>query len=124
MSASHTRTAPAERVSPAAQQRREAADAARRTSIDATPQRFVTSSTPHAGSIEPESCIWQHASLENWWPYTSSAADSGERRSEPDLPAADGGEGSEGGSVLSGLMLERFDDDERWRELARTGRAL
>jgi hypothetical protein len=58
------------------------------------------------------------------WEKFWAAADSGEIESAMEPSAADGGEGSDRESVLAGLMLERFDDDERWRELARTGRAL
>lgn len=127
MSATQSRTAPADRISCDAQQRWEA-EAARQAASNATPQRFVTSGTPHDTSnaqFEADSGVWQRVPLrDNYWPHEMSAADSGDRKSDPDAPDADGGAGSDTGSSLSGLMLERFDDDERWRELARSGRAL
>jgi hypothetical protein len=128
MSATQNRTA-AERLSRGADQRWETAEAAGQAASNATPPRFVTSGTPHDAAnrarFEPDSGVWQRVPLrENCWPHAMSAADSGDRRSDPDLADADGGEDSDTGSSLSGLMLERFDDDERWRELARSGRAL
>jgi hypothetical protein len=128
MSATQSRTAPAERVSQA-ERSWEADQAVRHTASNATPPRFVTSGTPQDASSSTEfssdSSAWQRTSLrENCWPHPWSAADSGERNSDPDVADADGGENAESGSSLSGLMLERFDDDERWRELARSGRAL
>jgi hypothetical protein len=127
MSATQSRTALI-RISCGAQHTPEAAEASRQAASNASPQRFVTSGTPHSAPTAQESevdtGVWQRATLrENYWPVWS-AADSGDPHSDPGAPDADGGEGSGDESVLSGLMLERFDDDERWRELARTGRAL
>ena len=92
------------------------------TTNDATPERFATSGTPHAVGGE----AWENmtaTSLQNTsWPQFCTAADGGE--SEAETPEADGGDATARVSQLSGLMLEVFDDDEHWRELARTGRAL
>ena len=92
------------------------------TTNDATPERFATSGTPHAVGGE----AWENmtaTSLQNTsWPQFWTAADGGE--SEAETPEADGGDATARVSQLSGLMLEVFDDDEHWRELARTGRAL
>jgi hypothetical protein len=59
---------------------------------------------------------------EDGWARFWAAADSGEV-DNLESPATDVSD-SDQGSVLAGLMLERFDDDEQYRELVRTGRAL
>lgn len=86
---------------------------------NATPARFVTSETPHHKDWEETASMT--LSNDQWTHQPWTAADSGELDSSqaPDeqVDSADLG-------FLAGLMLERFDDDERWRELARTGRAL
>jgi hypothetical protein len=93
----------------------------------------VTSGTPHraavgGAAIDPDRDHFQGTATmtlaNEGWEKFWAAADSGELESTTGSDAADGGEGSDRESFLAGLMLERFDDDERWRELARTGRAL
>jgi hypothetical protein len=92
------------------------------TTNHATPERFATSGTPH----EVGGAAWDdlvRTSLPSGrWAQFWTAADGGESTSESEESEADGGE--VGSSYLSGLMLERFDDDEQYRELVRTGRAL
>jgi hypothetical protein len=61
---------------------------------------------------------------ESKWAQFWAAADSGEAQFDREGADADGGEQADTGSHLAGLMLERFDDDECWRKLARTGRSL
>lgn len=52
-------------------------------------------------------------------------ADGGEERPAAGAPAAEGGaDSSATSSLLAAMALHRFDDDARWRKLARTGRAL
>lgn len=91
------------------------------TTNDATPERFATSGTPHAAGGEAWNDMITTSPASRRWPQFWTAADGGERATEP--AEADGGDGSTT-SELSGLMLAVFDDDEHWRELARTGRAL
>lgn len=87
-------------------------------SDNATPALFVTSETPHREDCEETASM---TLTNDQWNRFWTAADSGELATEqgPDdqVDSADTG-------FLTGLMLERFDDDERWRELSRTGRAL
>jgi hypothetical protein len=92
------------------------------TTNHATPERFATSGTPHAVTGDPWDDLVRTSLPSGRWAQFWTAADSGEQASESGETEADGGD--VGSSYLSGLMLERFDDDEQYRELARTGRAL
>jgi hypothetical protein len=87
-------------------------------SDNATTALFVTSETPHREQCEETASM---TLTNDQWNRFWTAADSGEldRSQAPDehVDSADTG-------FLTGLMLERFDDDERWRQLSRTGRAL
>jgi hypothetical protein len=132
MSASQTRRARADRtarISGAAQI--DAEIAKQETAIPATPELFATSGTPHAAEMgrtgRDTDREWEDKvrmmSAEAQWSEFWAAADSGEPLPDSSTADADGGD-RYSGSVLAGLMLERFDDDENWRKLARTGRAL
>lgn len=96
---------------------------------NATPERFVTSGLPQEDTlvrahIDPDLAAWEqaiaHAKQGGRWSEAWIAAESGESSD----PEAESGDDEISRSVLAGTMLEAFDDDERWRELARTGRAL
>jgi hypothetical protein len=89
------------------------------TTNHATPERFATSGTPHDDDWDD---LFRASFPNGRWAQFWTAANGGEPSSETEASEADGGE--LGSSYLSGLMLDRFDDDEQYRELARTGRAL
>jgi len=132
MSATQSRRARADRAPFKGEPAQIAAKVAKHeTAMDATPELFVTSQTPQraalgGAAVDPDRGDRQETltmSLsEDGWARFWAAADSGEV-DDLDSPATEVG-GSDHGSVLAGLMLERFDDDEQYRELARTGRAL
>lgn len=132
MSATKTRSARADRTQLEGAPAELGDEAAKKSASNAaTPALFATSGTPPStamdgSSVDPdrggfEGTVTMTLSDEGWTKFWA-AADSGKLDREAQSPAADRGE-SERDSLLNGL-LERFDDDERWRELARTGRAL